>query len=107
MKNDAQFGPVIMVGLGGVLVELLKDVSFRVTPVNKTMALEMLHELKGFKLLDGFRGSKKANLNSLADIIVKTSELASKTKNIWELDFNPVIVNDKNAFIVDARIMTK
>jgi acyl-CoA synthetase (NDP forming) len=107
MKKDAQFGPVIMVGLGGVLVELLKDVSFRVTPVDKQMALEMLHELKGFKLLDGFRGSKKANLNSLADIIIKTSQLATKTKDIEELDFNPVIVNDKNAFIVDARIMTK
>jgi acetate---CoA ligase (ADP-forming) subunit beta len=107
MKKDAQFGPVIMVGLGGVLVELLKDVSFRVTPVDKKMALEMLKELKGFKLLDGFRGSKKANLNSLADIIEKTSQLALKTKEIEELDFNPVIVNDKNAFIVDARIMTK
>jgi acetate---CoA ligase (ADP-forming) subunit beta len=107
MKKDAQFGPVLMVGLGGVLVELLKDVSFRITPVDKKMALEMLKELKGFKLLDGFRGSKKANLNALADIIEKTSQLALKTKEIEELDFNPVIVNDKNAFIVDARIMTK
>lgn len=107
MKNDAQFGQVIMVGLGGVLVELIKDVSFRIAPVDRKMALEMLKELKSYNLLDGFRGAKKANINAVVDIIVKTSDLVLKNKDIVELDFNPVIVNEKNAKIVDVRIMTK
>lgn len=102
-KKDLQFGNVIMFGLGGIFVEVLKDISFRICPVNKKDALDMIKEIKGFKVLQGYRG-EKANINKIADIIVKTSNLVEK-ENIEELDFNPIIVNNKEAKIVDAKII--
>ena len=105
MKNDAQFGPVIMFGLGGIFVEVLKDVSFRITPVDKDMALEMIQELKGYKILEGIRGKKKAKIEDIVDIIKKISNLVENDKKIQEIDFNPIIVNDKEAKIVDFRIL--
>jgi acyl-CoA synthetase (NDP forming) len=105
MKRDPQFGPVIMFGLGGIFVEILKDVSFRIAPVDKNMALEMIKEVKGSNILDGIRGQKKAKTDELLSIITKTSNLVMDDKKIQELDFNPVIVNDKEAKIVDMRIL--
>lgn len=102
-KKDPQFGNVIMFGLGGIFVEVLKDISFRICPVNKKDALDMIKEIKGFKVLQGYRG-EKANINKIADIIVETSNLVEK-ENIEEIDFNPVIVNNKEAKIVDAKII--
>lgn len=102
-KKDPQFGNVIIFGLGGIFVEVLKDISFRVCPVNKKDALDMIKEIKGFKVLQGYRG-EKANINKIADIIVKTSNLVEKEK-VEEIDFNPIIVNNKEAKIVDAKII--
>jgi len=104
MKKDPQFGPVIMFGLGGIFVEIIKDVSFRVCPVNKKDALEMIKEIKSYKVLTSLRGRQAVNINVLADIIVKLSELGLKEK-IEEIDLNPVMVGSKGAFVVDVRIM--
>ena len=104
MKKDPQFGPVIMFGLGGIFVEVIKDVSFRVCPVSKKDALEMIKEIKSYKVLTGLRGKQSVNINALADIIVKLSEFGLKEK-VEEIDLNPVMVNNKVAFVVDVRIM--
>ncbi len=105
MKRDPQFGPVIIFGLGGIFVEILKDVSFRIAPVDKKMALEMIKEVNGAKILEGVRGQKKAKIDDLASIITKTSNLVIDDKKILEIDFNPIIVNNKEAKIVDMRIL--
>ena len=104
MKKDSQFGPVLMAGFGGIFVELFKDVSFRITPVDEKQGLEMLKELKSFPILKGFRGDKGANIKEIVRIIVNLSKL-SLDENIKEIDFNPLIVNKKEAFIVDAKII--
>jgi acetyl-CoA synthetase (ADP-forming) len=102
-KKDPQFGQILMFGGGGVLVELLEDVAFRVVPVSKKDADEMMQETKFYQILNGFRG-KKYDVNSVLDILLKTSKLLEQNPEIIELDLNPVIVCQKNAFAVDARI---
>ncbi|MEM2905893.1 MAG: acetate--CoA ligase family protein [Candidatus Bathyarchaeia archaeon] len=103
--RDQQFGPVVMFGLGGVFVEALKDVSFRLAPVSKREAMEMMSEVKGYAVLKGFRDRKPADLDTLADILVKASALATDLKEIRELDMNPVLAYEKGAMVVDARIV--
>lgn len=105
MKRDPSFGPALMFGLGGIFVEVLKDVAFRVAPIDKKEALKMMKEIKGFKVLRGFRGKEKANIEKIAEIIVKVSKFSSKEENIREIDLNPVIVNTKQAFVVDPRFI--
>jgi len=104
MKKDAQFGPVIMFGLGGIFAEVVKDVSFRICPVDKKQAAEMIKEIKSAEVLGGWRGRKPAKIGDLADIIVRTSKLSLK-ENIKEIDLNPIMVNSQGAFVVDARII--
>ena len=104
MKRDPQFGPVLLFGLGGIYVEILKEKSLKITPVDKKSALEMIKEIKLFKILEGARGKEKINIESIAKIIVKLSEL-SEDKKIVEVDFNPIIATEKTAKVVDARIM--
>lgn len=104
MKKDAQFGPVIMFGLGGIFVEVIKDVSLRICPVSKADALSMIKEIKSYKILEGIRGEKKVNINALADTISKISNLAMKEK-IAEIDLNPIIVGENEAVVVDVRFM--
>ena len=103
MKRDAQFGPAIMFGLGGIFVEAIKEVTFRITPVSSKDALEMIRESSAYGILSGAR-SQKYDVNGLANIIVKLSRLASENSNIDEVDFNPVIVNAGSAEIVDVRV---
>lgn len=105
MKRDGQFGPVLMFGLGGIFVEILKDVSFRVGTLNKKQALEMIQEIKGYKLLEGYRNQEGVNLNELTDLLVKISYLASERKEIMAIDFNPVIANKKSVLVADFRIV--
>jgi len=105
MKRDLQFGPVLLFGLGGIFTEILEDIIIRVAPVNKKDALGMIKEIKGYKIIKGIRGGKESNLNAIADIIVSLSNLVLKEKNIKEVDFNPVIVNEKQALVVDARFL--
>jgi acyl-CoA synthetase (NDP forming) len=102
LKHDPTFGCVVLFGLGGIFVEAVRDVSFRVCPISKKDASEMIREIKGSKVLLGFRG-KKCDLEALKDMIISVSHLASKEK-IKEMDLNPVIVNSRNAWIADARI---
>jgi acyl-CoA synthetase (NDP forming) len=105
MKNDSVFGPVIMFGLGGVFVEVMKDVSFQVSPVGLKEAEEMIKKIKGYKILEGIRGAKPANIDALKSIIVNLSKLARKNRHIEEIDLNPVFIDNKKAVVVDARVM--
>jgi acyl-CoA synthetase (NDP forming) len=104
-SKDPQFGPVIMFGLGGILVELLKDVSFRVIPVERRDAQEMIKEIKGYPLLQGYRGKEPANLSALVEIILKISKLIEENPQIKELELNPVFAYQNKAVAVDARII--
>ncbi len=103
--KDPQFGPVIMFGLGGIFVELLKDVSFRVIPVGQRDAQEMIEEIKGYPLLQGFRGKEPASISALVEIILKISRLIKENPQIKELELNPVFAYRKKAVAVDARII--
>ncbi|MDO8568880.1 MAG: acetate--CoA ligase family protein, partial [Dehalococcoidales bacterium] len=104
MNKDAQFGPVLMFGLGGVLVEILKDVSFRIVPLEKRDAREMIREIKSFPLLTGYRGREAADLAKLEDMLLKLSRLAEDHPEIKELDINPVFAYRDGAVAVDARV---
>ncbi len=106
IKNDQQFGPVIMVGLGGVFTEVFKDVSFRMLPITTSDAKSMLNELKGSKLLGGFRGSKPIDMNMLAKVLVQIGKLGVDNADyINSIDFNPIIVYPKSYHVVDAKII--
>ncbi len=105
MNKDEQFGPVIMFGLGGIFVEVLKDVSFRLIPIVKRDAEEMIKEIKGYALLNGYRGQEPANLPALIDVLLKVSKLVEKTPEIKEIDLNPVFAYKDSAVAVDARIV--
>ncbi len=107
MKRDDSFGPVIAFGLGGIFVEIMKDVSFRVAPLTKKDANEMMKEIKGYKLLQGARGTSKTDFEKLADVLLKVSRIAMEMPEIQEIDFNPIIANDKHARVVDARFIVK
>ena len=105
-QDDETFGPVLLFGVGGVLVEAIKDVVFRMCPATKEQALSAIDEIKAKVLLDGFRGMPIVNKDELADIIVKLSELAwENRKYIAEMDINPIIANEDGLFPVDARII--
>ena len=105
MSKDPQFGPVLMFGLGGVLVELLKDVAFRIVPVSKFDAAEMIREIKGFPMLTGFRGSEPADLKALEKLIVSVSDFVEKNPQVKELDLNPVFAYKDGVVAVDARVV--
>ncbi len=105
MSKDAQFGPVLMFGLGGVLVEILKDVSFRIVPLVKRDAAEMIREIKGYPLLEGYRGQEPVNVSNLEDMIIKVSDFVEKNPEIKELDLNPIFAYKDGAVAVDARVV--
>lgn len=105
MSKDAQFGPVIMFGLGGIMVELLKDVSFRIVPLTKRDAAEMVREIKGYKILEGFRNQEPADIPAVEDLILKVSDFVAKNPQIKELDLNPVLAHKDGVIAVDARII--
>ncbi|MCZ6545715.1 MAG: acetate--CoA ligase family protein [Chloroflexi bacterium] len=105
MTMDQQFGPVLMFGLGGVMVEVLKDVAFRVVPLEPRDAKQMLREIQGFPVLDGYRGSDPADLDTLESILLKLSAFAEANPEVNELDLNPVFAYADGAVAVDARIV--
>jgi acetyl-CoA synthetase (ADP-forming) len=105
MKRDNQFGPVLMFGLGGIFIEVLKDVSFRIAPVDKVEALKMIKEIKGYKILEGYRTGDDVNIPKIADILVGLSKMSMKEDHIIGMDFNPVIVNKESAKLADFRII--
>lgn len=106
VQNDPQFGPVIMVGLGGIMTEVMKDVAFRMLPITPSDAKSMLNELKGSKLLKGFRGSPPIDLNMVSKMLVQIGKLGVENADyINSIDFNPVVVYPKSHFVVDAKII--
>jgi acyl-CoA synthetase (NDP forming) len=105
MTTDPQFGPVMMFGLGGVMVEILKDVAFRVVPINERDARQMIDEIKGKPLLDGYRGSEPADVAKLQELLLKVSAFIEAHPEIAELDLNPVFAYKDGALAVDARIV--
>lgn len=105
MKRDEQFGPVIAFGLGGIFVEVLKDVTLRIAPLKRENAVAMINQIKSIKILEGVRGKPPADKEALIDIILKVSKMCMENEHLAELDFNPVFVSDKGASIVDTRIM--
>lgn len=104
LKKDPTFGHVILVGIGGIYTEIIKDTAIRITPINRTQALAMLKELKSYRILEGFRG-ERVNIRLILDYLMKLSDLSKKYPNISELDINPLIVNESSAKVVDARII--
>ena len=102
--HDRQFGPVIACGAGGVLVELLRDVSVRLTPLTQDDASEMIRSLKTYPLLTGFRGGPARDVRALEDALLRVSALVEDFPQIAELDCNPIIVHREGAAIVDARV---
>jgi acetyltransferase len=105
--RDPNFGPVVMLGIGGVLVEILSDVTFRMAPLSRADAVDMVAGLRSRALLDGFRGSPAVDRKAVADAMVRLSRLISDHAGITEIDVNPVIANADGLTIVDARIITK
>ncbi|MHC1605498.1 MAG: acetate--CoA ligase family protein [Candidatus Methanofastidiosia archaeon] len=105
VNKDSQFGHMIMFGLGGIFVEILKDVSFRLTPLEEIDAREMIEEIKAYPLLKGARGEKSVNIGAIEEILIKISNFVEERKEISEMDLNPVIVNENRAVVADARII--
>jgi len=106
LQNDAQFGPVIMVGLGGIFTELFKDVSFRVLPITESDALEMIEELQGKMLLKGYRGSSPINMDILCKALVNIGKLGYDNSAYYDsVDFNPIIVYPDSYYVADAKIL--
>ncbi|MBW2064018.1 MAG: acetate--CoA ligase family protein [Deltaproteobacteria bacterium] len=106
-KIDDQFGPVIMYGLGGVMVEILRDVSFRVLPISSKTAEKMIQETKSYPILNGFRGRPPCDRRSLRRLLLAVSELVEAYPEIQETDFNPIMVYEKGLSVLDARIILK
>ncbi|MFH1294446.1 MAG: acetate--CoA ligase family protein [Candidatus Aenigmatarchaeota archaeon] len=103
VKTDAQFGHMIAFGLGGIFVEVLKDISFRLIPITKHDASEMLGEIRGKKILEGFRGQKPIPHELLVEILLKVSKMVEKNPKIKEMDINPLLVDHKQAIAADFR----
>lgn len=105
ITQDQQFGPVLMFGLGGVFVEVLKDVAFRVVPLEPRDAAEMIREIQGFAVLEGFRGAEPADLSAIEAMLLQLSDFAQAHPDVAELDLNPVFARPDGAIAVDARIV--
>lgn len=103
--RDPQFGPAVMFGLGGIFVEIFKDVSFRIAPVEEYEALDMIYDIKGVALLEGFRHTESLDIPALVQTIVSVSDIMVSLENIKEIDLNPVLVYPKGIKVVDARMI--
>jgi acetyltransferase len=106
-KYDDQFGPVVMYGLGGIMVEIIKDVSFRVLPITRSAAKKMIEQTKSFPILNGARGNPKMDQKAIRRLLMLCSEIVEAYPDIEEMDLNPVIVHEKGLSIVDARVILK
>lgn len=106
-KMDDQFGPVIMFGIGGTLVEVLKDVVFRVLPISERTARRMIERIRSVDLLNGFRGNPAVDRKALKNLLLTISEMVGSYKQIQEIDLNPIIAYEKGLAVADARILLK
>jgi len=104
-RRDEQFGPVVLFGLGGIFVEVFKDFSLRVCPIDRNDALEMISEMKAYPLLTGARGTKPVDIEAITDLLQKASKLLYENKHINEMDLNPVIAYEKGYCAVDLRVL--
>ena len=107
MSRDPQFGPLVMFGLGGIYVEVLKDIAFRIAPFSKEEVQGMIREIKTYPLLSGVRGEKPVDINSVAVCLLRLSQLVTDFPEILEMDINPLKVNNEGALAIDARITIK
>jgi acyl-CoA synthetase (NDP forming) len=105
MMKDPHFGPVVMFGLGGILVEILKDVSFRILPLEERDAREMVTEIKGYEILKGIRGEPPQDIQAIEDVLMKISKLTMENPEIKEIDLNPILVFEKGLQVVDTRMI--
>ena len=105
MMKDPCFGPTIMFGLGGIFVEILKDISFRILPLEERDAEEMIFEIKGYQILKGIRGETPKDVKSIRDVLMKISQLVMENPEIKEIDLNPIFVFEKGLQVVDARMI--
>jgi len=103
--RDPQFGPAVMFGTGGFAVELLKDVSFRLAPLNREEVFDMMREVKSYPLLTGFRGSKPVDIEKLASAVMKLSDILLEIEEIKEIEINPVMAYEEGVVAVDARVV--
>jgi acetyl-CoA synthetase (ADP-forming) len=103
--RDVQFGPCVMFGLGGIFTEILKDISFRVAPLEKFDALEMMKEIRGHKILTAVRGMEAVSINALADILINIGRIGLENKQIKEIDINPIIISGTSPIVVDALVL--
>jgi acetyl-CoA synthetase (ADP-forming)/acetyltransferase len=108
-KRDPVFGPVVMTGLGGIFVEVLKDVAFGISPITKEYAGEILESLKSYKILEGVRGEKRSDIEFLKELIVRVGVLMEVYDEILEIDINPAFIKEEGhaGFVGDALIITK
>ncbi|RLA88581.1 MAG: CoA-binding protein [Deltaproteobacteria bacterium] len=107
MNRDPQFGPIMLFGLGGVLVEIFRDVALRHPPLSREDALEMIKQIKGYPALAGYRGQPPVDMNALADCLLAVAQLAEENPKIVEIDLNPVFAYPQGALVADARIIMK
>ncbi len=103
--KDPQFGPTLMFGLGGIFVEILEDVTFRIAPITEDEAHEMITEVKAYPILKGYRNTPPADTSALVEILMNTSRLVTEHQEIREIDLNPIMVYEKGAKVVDARVI--
>ena len=103
--KDPQFGQTVMFGLGGIFVEIMKDVTFRVAPITRADAMQMIHEIKAYPILKGYRNQPPADEEAIAQTLLNVSNLAMEFPEISEIDLNPTMVYPKGASVVDARII--
>jgi len=105
MMKDPHFGQVIMFGLGGIFVEILKDISFRILPIEERDAEEMINEIKGYEILKGVRGECPKDIEAIKILLMKISQLVLENPEISEIDLNPIFVFEKGLQVVDARMI--
>ncbi|SOB60570.1 Acetate--CoA ligase [ADP-forming] I [Pseudodesulfovibrio profundus] len=103
-KRDEEFGPMLMFGLGGIYVEIMKDISFRLAPLSRQDAFEIVREIKSYMLLKGIKGEQPVNFTALEDIIMVMSQMALDLPQVWEAEFNPVLINHEKAIVADVRM---
>ena len=105
LTRDPQFGPCVMFGLGGIFTEILRDISFRVAPLEKWDALEMMEEIKGHRILENVRGLPSADKDALAKILIKLGEIGLENEEVEEIDVNPIILQGSKPIAVDALVI--
>ena len=105
MMKDPNFGPVVMFGLGGIFVEVLKDISFRILPIEERDAGEMITGIKGYEILKGARGNSPRDIQAIKEVLLKVSKLTTENPEISEIDLNPIFVFEKGLQVVDARMI--